>query len=473
MITHRRTASLIRLTLVLLLVGGLAGLLALAGPADASAASGQLSWWYAADAPNHYLDAITSAVPGPDGSMYADFVWGDNWGDAADMGVSRFRPQVNALDHVIWTATYDNPDFHKADYRRAMVVDAAGNVIAGGDTHTSTQGVDWVIVKWRANGTQAWTYTYDQVTHQDDYLSDVGCDRAGNVYACGITDNGGGSAYWLVMKFRASDGKRLWVHVFTGPKGTMLYNQPEAMVVDAHGNSYVTGYSDNSKGDQDLLTIKFSPRGTSYWVRRVDGAAHKNDVGTDIALRDGRVYVVGQTETAGAPGANKVMLLRYSSGGHRDWLRTWRSAAGTSPWVRGFAVDGAGNSFVAGSSLHGTPDSRAFLATWTSGGHLRWAKTYWKTTTGEAAAFYDVAADGRGRVWAAGTIGTSGSTQDALLVRYKAPGGRQWVRTFDGPEHQDDWFNTVSLWGSGSLFAGGATSTTVGDYDVLAARYTR
>jgi hypothetical protein len=459
------------LTFVLLLAIGPAVLLALALPAGASAASGHLSWYYAEDAPNHALDAITSAVPGPNGSMYADFVWGDDWADAADMGVFRFRPQANALDHVIWTGTYDNPDFHKADYPGAITVDAAGNVVAGGDTYTTTTGVDWAIVKWRANGTQQWTYTWDDNIGLDDYISDVGCDRAGNVYACGITTNSASSSYWIVTKLRASDGKPLWETGYTGPKGSMLHNHAEAMGVDASGNSYVTGYSDNLKGDQDLLTIKFSPRGTTQWVRRVDGAAHKNDFGADIALRDGRVYVAGETETAGA-GATRVMLLRYSSGGHRDWLRTWRSAAGTRPWVRGFAVDGAGNSFVAGRSLHGTPESKAFLASWTTGGHLRWAKTYWKTTTGESAAFNAVAVDGRGRAWAAGSVGESGN-QDALLVRYKTTGGRQWVRTFDGPEHQDDWFNAVRLWGSGSLFAGGATSTTAGDYDVLATQYVR
>ena len=468
---YRRTVPFAHLICALLLALGLAALLAPALPADALAASGSLSWYYSADAPNHALDTITSAVRGPNGSMYADFVWGDNWGDAADMGVFRFRPQVSALDHVIWTATYDNPDFHKADYPGAMSVDAGGNVITGGNTYTTTEGVDWVIVKWRANGTQQWTYTRDEVSHQNDYFSDLGCDRAGNVYACGNADNGGGSTFWILMKLRASDGKRLWVTGYTGPKGSALYNQPEAMVVDGSGNCYVTGYSDNLKGNQDLVTIKFSPRGTSYWTRRVDGAAHKNDFGTDIALRNGRVYVAGETETAGA-GTTKAMVLRYRSGGHRDWLRTWRSAAGTRPWVRDLAVDGAGNSFVAGSSLHGTPASKAFLASWTAGGHLRWAKTYWKATTGESASFNAVTVDGRGRAWAAGSIGDAG-TQDALLVRYKTTGGRQWVRTFDGPDHQDDWFNTVRLWGSGSLFAGGAVSPTSGFYDVLAAKYVR
>ena len=58
-------------------------------------------------------------------------------------------------------------------------------------------------------------------------------------------------------------------------------------------------------------------------------------------------------------------------------------------------------------------------------------------------------------------------------MRYTTTGARQWVRTFDSPGHHDDWFNAVSLWGAGSLFAGGGTGTTAGDYDVLATQYTR
>jgi hypothetical protein len=467
----RRTAPLAYLAVTLLLTVGLTAVLGGAPAAGASARSGSLSWYYSDDSATHALDAITTAAPGPNGSMYAGFDWGDDWANGSDMGVFRFKPQVSALDPVIWTGTYDNPDYHMADYPGAMTVDAAGNALAGGNTYTTTEGVDWVVVKWRANGTQAWTYIFDSNLHHDDYLSDVGCDRAGNVYACGIIDYTGGDSDWIVIKLRASDGKRLWEHVYNGPKGSTFDNRPEAMVVDASGNSYVTGSSDDLTGDPDLLTMKLSPRGTSYWMRRVDGPAHLADFGTGIALRDGRAYVVGETTATGA--GTKVMLLRYSSGGHRAWLRTWRSAPGTRPWVRDFAVDGAGNSFVAGNVLFGTPPPRAYLASWTTGGRLRWAKTYWKASTGEPASFNAIAVDGRGRIWAAGSVGTSGSTQDALLVRYRATGGRQWVRTFDGADHLDDWFNTVRLWGTGSLFAGGATSTTAGDYDVLAAKYTR
>lgn len=340
-----------------------------------------------------------------------------------------------------------------------------------GQTDTVTNGIDWLIIKRSPNGARRWVATYDGPFHGQDYLDDVACDHAGNVYACGMSINGPSASDWVVVKFRASDGKRLWKHLYSGPGNSYLDDWAHALAVDATGNSYIAGLSDRSTGDTDVLVMKLSPKGKEAWVRRVDGAAHLADYAEEIALRGGIVYVAA--ESSPVIDNTTVMLLRYDTRGHRAWQRTWQATPGTISQIRDLAVDGAGNAVVAGASLKGTPFSKAYLVSWSPRGHLRWARTYWKKTTGESASVNSVAADGSGRVWAAGTIGTSGSTQDALLVRYRPSGSIVWTRTFDGDEHMDDWFNVVALWGKSSLFAGGVMSTTAGDNDVLAARYTR
>ena len=470
MFTHRRSVSLVHLTLVLLLACGLAGSLALAGPADASAASGQISWWYTEDSPTHALDGINVAAPGPGGSMYAAADLGDDWADGSDLGTYRFRPTVGKLGAVIWEKVYAGPT-HKADFPIAMAVDHAANVITAGQTSSATHGLDWLIIKRSPNGERRWVATYDGALHGSDYLDAVACDQAGNVYACGMSNNSPTSSDWVVAKFRAADGKRLWKHLYSGPGDSYLDDWAHALAVDATGTSYTTGLSDSATGNTDILVMKLSPRGKQEWVRRVDGAAHLADYAEEIALYRGIVYVAAETQPA--VDATRLMLLRYDTRGHRAWQGTWQAAPGTISQIRGLAVDGAGNAVVAGASLKGTPYSKAFLVSWSPSGHLRWGKTYWRQATGESASFNSVAADGSGRVWAAGSIGTGGSTQDALLVRYRPTGSIAWTRTFDGDEHLDDWFNIVTLWGKSGLFAGGVTSTTAGDCDVLAAKYTR
>lgn len=468
---HRRATPLIRVTLALLACG-LAALLPAALPAGALAASGDLVWSYTDDSPSHRFDYISAAVPGPNGSMYAAFGWGDDWVDSADLGMYRFRPKADPPGPVVWQTTYDDPDYHLEDFPIAMTTDPKGNAIAGGATRTTPEGMDWIVVKWLADGTQVWTATLGGPAHANDWIQDVFCDRAGNVYACGVITLPGSDYEWAVAKFRASDGKLLWKYVYSGPKTSTLDDWAEALVVDAAGNVYVTGFSENLKGDKDLLVMKLSAKGKAVWKRRVDGVEHGDDAGEHIVLRAGKVYVAGLTWPA-VPGGAGLLLARYSTTGTRAWVRTWQGVAGAIMAARGLAVDGAGNAVVAGAALGGTPNWRAFVSSWNAAGKLRWADIYWRTTTDDPAEFNALAVDGKGRIWAASSVGTPGSTKDALLARYQPSGKRLWLRTFDRADHGDDWFNVLTLLGGSSLFAGGVTGTATNNDDVLAATYVR
>jgi hypothetical protein len=488
MLGHRHTASQVRLVLILVFAVGLAALVGLTASAGAtasagfsasawsaasarSAASGHLSWWYTEDSPAHALDAITAVAPGPNGSMYAAADMGDDWAAGADLVMYRFRPAFGKSGPMMWERTYNGPA-HQADSPIAMVTDPAGNAIAAGQTATTATKIDWLIVKRSPSGAKEWIATWDGAGHDDDYLTGAACDGAGNVYACGMSVVGTSQYDAAVVKFRASDGKRLWKYVYAGPWTPQGRNWAHAIAVDASGNAYIAGQSDDSAGMPDILVMKLSPKGRVVWMRRVDGPAHLADYAEKIALRGRSVYVAA--ESSPVANSTSVMLLKYSTSGRRTWTRTWQDAPGiTVSEIRALAVDGQGDPIVAGASLKATPFSKAFLVSWTPSGHQRWAKTYWKTATAENAEFNAIAVDGSGRIWAAGSIGTSGSTQDALLVRYSSSGTIAWTQTFDGDDHGDDWFNVVALWGKGSLFAGGVMSTTAGSMDVLGARYTR
>ena len=490
MLGQRHTAPRVPLVLLLLLTVGLAALVGLTASAGAAAAkaaavtaesagtaasaataSGYLSWWYTEDSPTHALDAITAVAPGPGGTMYAAAGLGDDWADGADLATYRFRPAFGKDGPLMWEKKYAGPS-HQADFPTAMVTDPSGNAIVAGQTTTTATKRDWLVIKRSPNGANKWLATWDGPAHQDDELIGAACDGAGNVYACGMSVVGTSQYDAAVVKFRASDGKRLWKYVYAGPWTPQGRNWAHAIAVDASGNAYIAGQSDDSAGMPDILVLKLSPQGKVAWMRRVDGPAHLADYAEKIALRGRSVYVAAES----SPVANStaVMLLKYSTAGRRTWTRTWQDAPGvTISEIRALKVDGQGDPIVAGASLKATPFSKAFLVSWTPSGHQRWARTYWKTATAENADFNAIAVDGSGRIWAAGSIGTSGSTQDALLIRYGSSGTIAWTRTFDGDDHGDDWFNVVALWGKGSLFAGGVMSTTAGSMDVLGARYTR
>ena len=322
------------------------------------------------------------------------------------------------------------------------------------------------------NGAQAWTASLGGPTHANDWISDLDCDAPAMPMRADFITVAGSDYDWVVAKFRGSDGKLLWKYVYSGPRPRRSGDWAQALVVDATGDVYVTGFSANLAGDRDMLVMKLSAKGKAVWMRRVAGVEHADDAGEHIVLRAGKVYVAGMTRPAVGNVAG-LLLARFSTTGTRAWVRTWQGVPSAIMEARGLAVDGAGNAVVAGAALGGTPNWRAFVSSWSAAGKLRWSDVYWRTATDDPAEFNALAVDGKGRIWAAGSVGTAGSTQDGLLARYTKSGARVWLQTFDGEAHGDDWFNTLALWGTSALFAGGVTGSATGWDDVLAARYVR
>lgn len=464
MLVRRRPPALRR---SLPILASAIALLLLVLPQVASAASGDLVWTYSEDSPSHALDGVNMAAPGPNGSLYISADLGDDWNDGADLGLFRLRPSAGTTDPVIWPYSYDNPDFHSADFPIDLLTDASGNALVGGQTKTTTGGMDWIVTKVLGSGVPAWDITYGGPQGLDDWIGDVARDAAGNVYACGSIGVGANDTDGVVVKFRASDGKPLWSYVYTGTGGQQRFF---ALAVDAERRVYVTGSTTASNGYLDAVLVKVGADGKALWKRHIDGAAHNTDHAEGMGLRDGFVYVAGESTPAG--GGTRVFATRYSTGGTRDWLRTWQSSAGTIQQVRDVVVDAHGATLVAGAVLLGDPDAKAFLVKWTASGARAWATTYWKTSTSEPAAFSDIAIDAEGRIWAAGQIGIMDASADGLLARYRADGSRAWTRRHDGHEHKNDWFNCVSLWGT-AVFAGGVEGTAAGYDDLLAARYVK
>jgi Beta-propeller repeat len=70
--------------------------------------------------------------------------------------------------------------------------------------------------------------------------------------------------------------------------------------LDATGNIYVTGTSfagADPLGEQDYLTIKYSPAGIQQWTARYNGPAGEPDLATGIAVdNSGNAFVTGYSE---------------------------------------------------------------------------------------------------------------------------------------------------------------------------------
>jgi hypothetical protein len=157
------------------------------------------------------------------------------------------------------------------------------------------------------------------------------------------------------------------------PVGTSLSAGIAGIVVDAAGNSYVTGTSGLSS-NTDITTAAYGPDGSLLWSQTFNGPGNWHDQARGLGLAPGGIlYVVGNT-----PGPNffaQVLLLAYDAAGG-TLLRTlqYTSGPGISEAGHSVASDAAGNVYVAGSTTGDGGD--ALVLAFSPGGQLLWKRTW-------------------------------------------------------------------------------------------------
>jgi hypothetical protein len=80
---------------------------------------------------------------------------------------------------------------------------------------------------------------------------------------------------------------------------------------DTSNNAYVTGYSPDANGTNDIVTIAYDTNGKQLWLQRYSGAANAGAVGNAIAVdNNGNIYVAGYENVSG--GGTEMVLIKYS-----------------------------------------------------------------------------------------------------------------------------------------------------------------
>jgi hypothetical protein len=144
-----------------------------------------------------------------------------------------------------------------------VATDPAGNVLIGGRTSTSLQGLPHAFVaKYSAGGERLWTRQLG--TPEGDAAWSVATDATGNVVISGWTFGSlGGPKQGLLDAFVAKyspAGKRLWTRQFGTPEDDLS----SGVATDAAGNVVIDGITLGSlggpnHGDMDLFIVKLRP----------------------------------------------------------------------------------------------------------------------------------------------------------------------------------------------------------------------
>ena len=360
-----------------------------------------------------------------------------------------------------WVARYNGPG-NGDDNAGHIAVDASGNVYVTGTSPGSGTGNDYLTIKYDPNGNQLWEARYNGPANSNDTASALAVDASGNVYVTGQSNGSGTANDYATIKYD-SNGNQLWVARYNGPGNE--YDFGQALAIDASGNVYVTGFSDNIWHAYDYATIKYDTNGNQLWVARYTNQA--TDYAYAIAVdSSGNVYVTGGSQASGT--GYDYTTIKYDTNGSQLWVRRYNGSVNGGDFGQDVAVDSSGNVYVTGYSPgSGTGLDYATIKYDTNGIEL-WVRRYNGSVNGDESA-HALAIDSSGNVYVTGESVGSGTAKDYATIKYATNGNQIWVKRYNGPGNGDDSANDIALDDSTNVYVtGGSTGSGTGkDYATI------
>jgi len=342
--------------------------------------------------------------------------------------------KYDAAGNLLWSTAALPYDGGSGDEAVAMARGPSGNIYVLGRSYVLNNpsnlndplnNNDYVVIKYDAtNGSELWHQTYDHLT-QDDVPTGLAVNASG-VYVTGSTCSTATACDYATVKFDPNTGGQLWERLYDGiAAGT---DKAISVKLDLIGNVYVTGTS--TGGSDDIVTIKYDSAGNKLWESRYDSGWV--DRASAFAVDNaGNSYVAGMTYAGGSPA---IVVLKYDSGGNQQWVETASGNAGGDTLASALAIDGAGNVYITGKTGRVT-DHDIITIKYLSNGSTAWVHTF--GTTGLDDWGVDIAVDGSGNTYVLGAMTRGAGNTDFVTVKYDAAGTPSSAVTYDAFTRMD------------------------------------
>lgn len=367
--------------------------------------------------------------------------------------------KYNASGDTVWTRTYDGTG-NGNDEISSLCFDITGHIVVGGTTKT-LNGKDLTVAEYNASGDSLWLQTFDYTAHLDDYGVAVVADATGNVFIGGYGYNMNLNNDYIVVKY-SSTGARQATVFFNGANS--LDDVLADMTIDASGNVVVTGKSKTTSNKDDYATIKFNSSLVAQWTNTLD-QANKTDRATGVYVdAAGDVYVTGRSNNGSD---DDYLTMKYlSANGANGWsnYKIFDSNGDDQ------AADIAGNAnevVVTGTKTNGFQTDIQTVAYAPSNGAQLWSTAY-ANANGKNENPNHIAVNASDVTIVTGTVNVSASVttnNDILVLKYNGLGAEQFVKIIGGNSNVDDNGSASLLDGSGNIYTVGAlvNSSTMKD----------
>lgn len=358
-----------------------------------------------------------------------------------------------------WTAVFQGTG-DNSDRFNKIVPDGSGNFIGVGYTVRPGNYRDFLTVKFNSNGDTLWWKTKNGTAKGDDEALTTGVDASGNVFVAGYSDEGVHRNDIRIIKYDPN-GTVLWDTLWNSP--TSLDDVPVDLKIDGSGNCIIGGVvkPDTASGSRDYITLKYDPNGVLLWSQQYSNPAVTSgkDELTGLTLDTiGDVYVTGRSFN----GVNDdFVTIKYNRTlGTQSWLRTYN--AGKNDRAKAIITDHAGNIIVTGESDNGSNyDFRTVK--YDNTGNFIWTKFY-NGPSNQDDIPAAIAVDESDNVIVTGVNDVDLGPNinfDFQTVKYSSDGTPQWAIRTGNVVPQDDIPNSIAVDGSGNIFITGKSDQNI------------
>jgi hypothetical protein len=338
-----------------------------------------------------------------------------------------------------WVKYYDSP-LHYSDIGRFMAIDKQANIYIAGIIDSERVVMGLFLLKYSTDSVFQWAVYYPLPPAFDTRLAVMTLDGDNNVYICamipGLTVPGDFDI--ATIKYNC-DSQFQWIARYQGIDGR--YSFAAAIAIDFSGNSYVTGYFEDTSNAFTNVTIKYDSSGQEQWVREYknpDAWCNQSScIGLDPA---GNVYVSGLVYFPYMGELTEYQTFKYSNDGDLLWTDVFNPMYFPQHEIackpRAMAVDSVGNVFITGDGIYNWQVAYMTLM-YNTDGQLQWNTFY--MGRGEDNFPTDMAIDDQDNIYVTGlSLDTAGFRGDYVTIKYNPTGEEKWIQRYDGGRWFDD-----------------------------------
>jgi len=328
-------------------------------------------------------------------------------------------------------------------------LDANGDILTTSNTITTGQLTNVYTTKIGADGTLIWEREYNHPANDKDYGAAIATDAAGNVYVAGAVTAANGFFDYIVLKYAANDGTLLWTATHNGASGR--HDVPVAIAVDATGNVYVSGGSENGTALVDYCTIKYDSNGNQQWLSHYDyNGLYDAPVALQIDM-SGNIIVTGVSADNTLNWESATVKYDAATGVETDAVRVTQTSGIHEP--TDFDIDLYGNFYIVGNTITGGTDHDIRTIKLSPELNIEWVEDYDGEGFEDGATAIDVDEDGS--VFVGGYTQDANGAESALIIEYDEFGTQVTVQVENNAQSRTT-IKDIRTTDDGVLVTGGA-----------------